>query len=164
MIVQHPQRATGDRWRGCIPRLLQSATPYRQALRPTPHSASASVQMSNWLSLRFRDASVGIISLALIVFAVMLFPLAASFGAAELSIRRVFSILFFFFPPAILGGLYSLFFEKSKLYGCLSILLASIVLLVQPLVRPWLSLYSPVGLAFTVFCALVWALERRLKP
>ncbi len=120
--------------------------------------------MSNWLSLRFRDALVGIISLALIGFAVLLFPLAASLGAVELSIRRVFSILFFFFPPAILGALYSLFFEKSKLYGCLSIFLASIVLLVQPLVRHWLSLYLPVGIAFTVFCALVWALERRLKP
>ena len=67
VIVQHPQRAIGDRWRGCVPRLLQSATPYRQALRAASHSTSASVQMSNWLSLRFRDASVGIISLALIV-------------------------------------------------------------------------------------------------
>lgn len=136
----------------------------RQALRPASHSASASVQMSNWLSLRFREASVGIISLALLVFAVMLFPLAASLGAAELSIRRVFSILFFFFPPAILGALYSLFFEKSKLYGCLSILLASIVLLVQPLVWPWLRLYLPIGCVFTVFCALVWVLKRRLNP
>jgi hypothetical protein len=84
VIVQHPQRAVGDRWRGCVPRLLQSATPYRQALRPASHSASASVQMSNWLSLRFRDASVGIISLALIVFAVMLFPLSQK-GSIHLS-------------------------------------------------------------------------------
>ena len=120
--------------------------------------------MSSWLSLRFRDASVGTISVALIVFAVMLFPLAASLGATEPPIRRVLSILFFFFPPAILGALYSLFFEKSKVYGCLSILLASIVFLLQPLVWYWLSLYFPIGLAFTVFCALVWALKRRLSP
>src|SRR5258708_19430669 len=133
-------------------------------LSPACHSAWASVQMSNWLSLRFRDGAVGTISLPRIVFAVMLFPLAASLGATEPSMRRVFSILFFFFPPAILGALYSLFFEKSKLYGCLSILLASIVLLVQPLVWSWLRLYLPIGCAFTVFCALVWALKRRLNP
>lgn len=120
--------------------------------------------MSNRLSLRFRDAPVGTISLALIVFAVMLFPLAAPLGATEPSVGRVFSILFFFFPPATTGALYSLFFENSKLYGCLSILLATIVLLVQPLVWPWLRLYLPIGCVFTVFCALVWVLKRRLNP
>ena len=39
-----------------------------------------------------------------------------------------------------------------------------LVLLVQPLVWPWLRLHLPIGCAFTVFCALVWALKRRLNP
>ena len=116
-------------------------------------------------ALRFRDALLGAISLLLVVLAVILLLLVTSFGGAESSLRRVFSILFFLFfflfPPAILSAVYSLFFEKSKLYGTLSVLLAAIVVLVQPLAWPWLDLYSPTGCAFTIFCALVRLLKRR---
>ena len=119
-------------------------------------------QMRNWLSLRFRDAPAGAISLLFIVFGVMLLPLAASFGGTGPSIRRVFSVLFFLFPPAILSAVYSLFFEKSKLYGGLDVLLASIVLLAQPLAWYWLSLYVPTACVFTIFCIVVWFLKRFL--
>ncbi len=116
--------------------------------------------MSDWLSLRFRDARLGAISLLLIVFGVMLMPLAASFDGVETALRRVLSIVFFLFPLAILSAVYSLFFEKSKLYGGLSVLLATIVLLVQPLAWHWLTLYLPIGCAFTIFCAVVRVLKR----
>jgi hypothetical protein len=51
----------------------------------------------NEASLRFRDALLGAISLLLVVLGVILLPLATSLGGAESSVRRAFSILFFFF-------------------------------------------------------------------
>jgi len=69
----------------------------------------------------------------------------------------------FVFPPAILGAVYSLFFEASKLYGALALLLAGIVLLVQPLTWDWFGIYLPFACAFTALCAVVRVLERRQK-
>jgi hypothetical protein len=115
--------------------------------------------MRNWLSLRFRDAPLGTISLLLIVVGVILLPLAASRDGVEPSIRKVFSILLFLFPPAILSAVYSLFFEKSKLYAILNVLLATLVFVVQPVAWHWLNLYSPIGCAFAIFCAVVWILK-----
>jgi|ERR1022692_4476565 ABC-type spermidine/putrescine transport system permease subunit II len=118
--------------------------------------------MSNRLSLRFRDARLGAIGLLLIVLGVMLFRLAASFGGATPPLRKLLSmlsILLLLFPPAILSAVYSLFFEKSKLYGGLNVLLISIVVLLQPLARHWLSFYLPIVCVFTIFCAVVWALK-----
>lgn len=119
-------------------------------------------QMSNCLSLRLRDARLGAIGLLLIVLGVMQFPLAASLGGATPSLRRVLSIvsiLLLLFPPAILSSVYSLFFEKSKFYGGLSVLLISIVVLLQPTAWHWLSFYLPIVCVFTVFCAVAWALQ-----
>ena len=121
-------------------------------------------QIRHRLSLRFLDAPAGAISLFFIVFGVMVLPLAATFGGTGPSVRIVLSILFFLFPPAILSAVYSLFFEKSKLHGGLDVLLATIVLVAQPLAWYWLSLYLPTACAFTVFCAAVWALKRCLHP
>jgi hypothetical protein len=121
--------------------------------------------MSDWLSLRFRDAPLGTIGLLLIVLGVMLFPLAASFGGTA-PLRRglsMLSILLLLFPPAILSAVYSLFFEKSKFCGGLNVLLVSIVVLLQPLAWHWLSLYLPIACVFTMFCAVVWVLKRRLN-
>jgi hypothetical protein len=118
--------------------------------------------MSNWLLLRFHDARLGAIGLLLIALGVMLFPLVASFGATAPSLRRalsIVSILLLLFPPAILGTVYSLFFEKSKLYGGLSVLLISIVVLRQPIAWHWLSFYLPIVFVFTIFCAVAWALQ-----
>jgi hypothetical protein len=131
--------------------------------RYPPRAVSALGQMSDCLSLRFRDAPLGAIGLLLIVLGVMLFPLAASFGGtAPSSLRRVLSvlsILFLLFPPATLSAVYSLFFEKSKFYGGLSVLLVSTIVLLQPLARHWLSLYLPIVCVFTIFCAVVWVLK-----
>ena len=121
-------------------------------------------QTRNWLSLRFSDAPAGAIGLLFIAFGVMLLPLAASFGGIGPSLRKVLSILFFLLPPAILCAVYSFFFEKSKLYGGLDILLVSIVILAQPLIRYWLNLYLPIACAFTIFCIFVWILKRYLRP
>jgi hypothetical protein len=139
------------------------STPDEQPRYP-PCAVSVLGQMSDRLSLRFRDAPLGTIGLLLIVLGVMLFPLAASCGGTAPSLRRVFSvlsILFLLFPPAILSAVYSLFFEKSKLYGGLNVLLVSIVVLLQPLAWQWLSLYLPIVCVFTIFCAVVSLLKRR---
>jgi VIT1/CCC1 family predicted Fe2+/Mn2+ transporter len=117
--------------------------------------------MSDRLSLRFRDAQLGAISSLLIAFGVMLFPLATALGEIEASLRHVVSIVLFLFPPAILGAVYSLFFEKSKFYGGLSILLTTIALLVKPLAWHWLHPYLPIGCVFIIFCAIVWVLNSR---
>jgi len=140
---------------------LEWFSPYEQPRRQTSGCVSTLLQMRNWLSLRFRDAPLGAISLLLVVLGVILLPIATSFGGAELSIRTAFSILLFLFPPAILSAVYTLFFEKSKLCGSLSVLLATIVLWVQPLAWHWLNLYLPIGCAFTIFCAVVRALKDR---
>jgi hypothetical protein len=160
VTVQHPKRAVRDMWRGGLPGILEMSSPDEQPDYP-PRAVSAFGQMSDWLSLRFRNAPLGAISSLLIMLGLILFPLATSFGGAESSIRKAFSILLFLFPPAILSAVYSLFFEKSKLYGSLSVLLAAIVLLVQPLAWHVPDLYLPIGCAFTIFCAVVRALKRR---
>ena len=133
----------------------------------TSRFVSTFLQMRNWLSMRFRDAPLGAIGLLLIVLGVMLFPLAASFaGTAPSSLRKVLSVLsvlFLLFPPAILSAVYSLFFEKSKFYGVLNVLLVSIVVLLQPLAWHWLGLYLPIACVFTIFCAVVWVLKSRSK-
>jgi hypothetical protein len=160
VIVQHLQRAVRDGWLGGLPGIPEMSTPDEQPRYP-PRAVSAFGQMTDWLSLRCRDAPLGTIGLLLIVLGVILFPLVASLGGAEPYVRRVLSILFFLFPPAIVSAVYSLFFEKSKLYAGLSVLLATIVLLVQPFAWHWLNLYLPIGCAFTIFCAVVRALKRR---
>lgn len=163
MIVQYFHRAVGDRWQRHVRGVPERFTPYKQPRCQTSHFMSVLAQMREWLSLRFRDAPLGAITLLLIVVGVILLPLATSLGGVEPSIRRAFSILMFVFPPAILSAVYSLFFEKSKLSATLNVLLATIVLLVQPLVWHWLNLYLPVGCAFAIFCAVVWTLRRRVN-
>ncbi len=164
MTVQHPKRAVRDMWRGGLPEILEMSSPDEQP-GYLPRAVSAFGQMSDWLSLRFRDAPLGAIGLLLIVLGVMLFPLVASFGGtAPWSLRRVLSvlsILFLMFPLAILSAVYSLFFEKSKFYGGLNVLLVCIVVLLQPLAWHWMSLYLPMVCLFTMFCGVVSLLKRR---
>ena len=164
VTVQHPKRAVRDMWRGGLPEILEMSSPDEQP-GYLPRAVSAFGQMSDWLSLRFRDAPLGAIGLLLIVLGVMLFPLVASFGGtAPWSLRRVLSvlsILFLMFPLAILSAVYSLFFEKSKFYGGLNVLLVCIVVLLQPLAWHWMSLYLPMVCLFTMFCGVVSLLKRR---
>jgi hypothetical protein len=114
-------------------------------------------------SLRLRDAPVGAAALASIVSAVLMIPVGSSFAGKGTPLSRVLSIVILFFAPAILGAIYSLFFEKSKVYGGLDLLLAGIVLVVQPFAWLWLSMYFPFVLAFTVFCAILRLIPERGK-
>jgi hypothetical protein len=113
--------------------------------------------------LRLRDAPIGVAALGAIVSGVLMIPLGSSFGGKGTPFSRVLSIVILLFAPAILGAIYSLFFEKSKVYGGLDLLLAGIALLVQPFTCAWLSMYFPFALAFTIWCAIVRLMAKRRK-
>ncbi|MGA7381254.1 MAG: hypothetical protein WBX03_10410 [Terriglobales bacterium] len=110
-----------------------------------------------------RNAPLGALVFVAILSSVTMIPAAVSFAAIGTSPNRVLAMVFLLFPPAILAAVYSLFFEKSKLYGSLDLLLAGIVLLVQPFTWGWLNLSLPFACAFTVFCAVVWSLAHGTK-
>ena len=160
MIVQHPQRTIGDRWQRCVPGVLERFTPHNAASLPTSHSALAFATNERLVIIAIPGRAARCNQLASIVLGVMLFPVATAFGGIDASLRRVLFIVLFLFPPAILSAVYSVFFEKSKFYGGLSILLITIALLVQPLAWHWLYPYLPIGCVFIIFCAVVWALRR----
>jgi hypothetical protein len=113
------------------------------------------------LSFRLSDAPVGGIALVSIVSSVLVIPLSSSFGGKGTVLSRALSIVILLFAPAILGAIYSLFFEKSKAYGAVDLLLAGIALLVQPLTWYWLKMYLPFAFGFTIFCAAVRQLQQR---
>jgi len=115
------------------------------------------------LSLRLRDAPLGAIALFAIACGVILVPMIGSSGGRTTVAGRALAILVLLFAPAILGGVYSLFFEKSKVYGSLDLVVAAVVLLVQPFTWQWFNTYLPFAFVFTAFCALVRRLERRQK-
>jgi hypothetical protein len=114
-------------------------------------------------SLRLRDALIGAVALVSILSAILVIPVAASFGWKGTPVSRALAIAMFVFPPAMLGAVYSLFFEASKLYGALALLLAGIALVLQPLTWDWLEICLPFACAFTALCAVVRVLERRPK-
>jgi hypothetical protein len=114
-------------------------------------------------SLRLSDAPVGAAALGSIVSAVLMIPVSSSFVGRETPLIRVLSIVILLFAPAILGAIYSLFFEKSKVYGSLDLLLAGIALALQPVAWVWLTMYFPFVLAFTVFCAIVRLMPQKGK-
>jgi hypothetical protein len=114
-------------------------------------------------SLRPGDAPIGTTALASMIFGVVVIPIGASFGEKGIPLSWILPIFIFLFPPAMLGGIYSLFFERSKVCGSLDLLLAAIVLLVQPLTWYWVNLYLPFAGAFTIFCGVVRMLERKRK-
>ena len=112
-------------------------------------------------SLRPRDAPVGAAALGSIAFGVLMIPVASSFAGRGTPLTRVLSIVILLFAPAILGAIYSLFFEKSKVYAALDLLLAGIVLVVQPFAWVWFRMYVPFAVAFAVFCAIVRLMPQR---
>jgi hypothetical protein len=118
---------------------------------------------SDLRSLRLRDAPVGAAALGSIVSAVLMILVGSSLVGTGTPLSRALSIVILLFAPAILGAIYSLFFEKSKLYGGLDLLLAGFALLIQPFTWVWLSMYLPFALAFTVFCAIVRLIAQRGK-
>jgi hypothetical protein len=78
-------------------------------------------------------------------------------------VSRPLSIVVLFFAPALLGAIYSLVFEKSKVYSSVDLALAGIVLRMLPFTWYWMALYLPFACAFTVFCAVVRLLGYRRK-
>jgi hypothetical protein len=122
-------------------------------------TSSGGTEMSAWSSLRFRDAPIGVIGLLSVALAVILLPFIA-LSQTQPSLNAALGIVFFLFAPATLSALYSLFFERSKVYGGFDLGLAAIVVLVQPFTWYWVILYVPVALVFLILCVVVWLLER----
>lgn len=113
-------------------------------------------------SLRLRDARFGAAGLASIFSAMLIVSVVSSFSEKHLAGERALSIVFLVFSPAILGGVYSIFFEKSKVYGSVDLLLAGIVLLAKPFTWYWFDEYLPFAFVFVVFCAGVrWIAAKR---
>jgi hypothetical protein len=115
------------------------------------------------LSLRLRDAPIGVAALASIVSGVLTIRAAELFGAQRITVSLALSIVVLFFAPALLGAIYSLVFEKSKVYGSIDLALAGIVLRMLPFTWYWMGVYLPFACAFTAFCAVVRLLEHRRK-
>jgi hypothetical protein len=118
---------------------------------------------NNRLSLRLRDAPIGVAALGSIVAGVLTIRVVESFGGQRTPESRALSIVVLFFAPAILGAIYSLVFEKSKVYSSFDLALAGIVLRMLPFTWYWMGMYLPFACAFTFFCAVVQWLKRRRK-
>ena len=101
---------------------------------------------------------MGAISVLLIVLAILLVPLVASFGTLPTI------ALLLLFSPSTLIAVYSLFFEQSKFYGTLGLLLIGIAVMIQPLAWYWAKVYIPEAVAFVAFCIAVSALNRLRHP
>jgi hypothetical protein len=114
-------------------------------------------------SLRPRDAIAGSVTLIAVVLGVLIIREAVYFGEERTVLSRMLSITIFVFAPAILTALYSLFFEKSKVYGGVDLLLAGVVLLKLPFTWYWLEMYWPVACGFTLFCAAVRMFDHRWR-
>jgi hypothetical protein len=115
------------------------------------------------LSLRLRDAPMGVAALASIVSGVLTIRVAELFGAQWIRVSRALAIVVLFFAPAVLGAIYSLVFEKSKVYGSIDLALIGIALWMLPFAWYWMGLYIPFACAFTAFCAVVRLLEHGRK-
>jgi hypothetical protein len=127
-----------------------------------PRSLIAPIFNSNQrLSLRLRDAPIGVAALGSIVSGVL--TIAALFGAQRMTVSRALSIVVLFFAPALLGAIYSLIFEKSKIYSSIDLAVAGIVLRMLPFTWYWMGMYVPFVCGFTAFCAVVWLLGHRQK-
>jgi hypothetical protein len=115
------------------------------------------------LSLRLHDAPIGVAALGSIVSGVLTIRVAQLFSTKPTPVSRALSIVVLFFAPAVLGAIYSLVFEKSKVYSIIDLALAGIVLRMLPFALYWMGLYFPFVCAFTAFCAVVRLLEHRRK-
>jgi len=128
-----------------------------------PRSLVAPILKGNKLSLRLHDAPIGVAALGLIVSGVLTIRVAELFGAPRIPVSRALSIIVLFFAPALLDTLFSLVFEKSKVYSIIDLALAGIALRMLPFALYWMGMYFPFVCAFTAFCAVVRLLEPRRK-
>jgi|HubBroStandDraft_6_1064221.scaffolds.fasta_scaffold32710_2 hypothetical protein len=115
------------------------------------------------LSLRLRDAPIGVAALGSIVSCALTIRAAALFGAQRIPVSRALSIVVLFFAPALLGAIYSLVFEKSKVYSIIALALAGIALRMLPFAWYWVGMYLPFVCALAAFCAVVRLLQHRRK-
>ncbi len=115
------------------------------------------------LSLRLRDAPMGVAALGSIVAGVLTLRFAEMFETQRLPLSQALSIVVLFFAPAVLGAIYSLVFERSKVYGSIDLALAGIALRMLPFAWYWMGLYFPFACAFTAFCAIVRLFEHGRK-
>ncbi len=97
---------------------------------------------------------MGFISVLLIVLAILLAPLLA-FSRTMPAVT-----LFLLFSPATLIAVYSIFFEQSKLYGTLGVVLIAIAVVMQPLAWYWAKVFLPEAVVFVAFCLVVSVLKR----
>jgi hypothetical protein len=97
------------------------------------------------------------------VAGVLTIRVAELFAAQGIPVGRALSIVVLFFAPAVLGAIYSLVFEKSKVYSSIDLALAGIVLGMLRFAWYWMGLYFPFACAFTAFCAVVRWLEHGRK-
>ncbi len=86
---------------------------------------------------------------------------AESFGGQRRLANVALSMVVLLFAPAMLGAIYSLIFEKSKVYSCFDLALASSWLRLLPFTRYWIGMYLPFACAFAAFCAVVRLLQLR---
>jgi hypothetical protein len=114
------------------------------------------------LSLRLRDAPIGAIALGSIALGVLMILVAESFGGQKTP-GPALSIVILLFAPAMLGAIYSLIFEESRVYGSVDLALAGILLRMLPFAWYWLEIFLPFAGAFTAFCVLVRVLAHRRK-
>ncbi|MGC1452240.1 MAG: hypothetical protein WA830_19595 [Candidatus Sulfotelmatobacter sp.] len=118
---------------------------------------------NNRLSLRLGGAPIGVASLASITSGILIIVVVESLGGNRTAVKPALSIVILLFAPAMLGAIYSVFFEKSKLYGCFDLALSGAVLRMLPFTWYWLGMYVPFACAFTAFCAIVCFLQHRRK-
>ena len=118
---------------------------------------------NNRFSLRLRDAPIGVAALGSIVSGILTIRVAELFGAQRITVSLALSIVVLFFAPALLGAIYSLVFEKSKVYSSIDLALAGIVLRMLPVTWYWTGMYLPFVCGFTAFCAVVRLLEHRRR-
>jgi hypothetical protein len=118
---------------------------------------------NNRLSLRLGDAPIGAATLASIVSGILIIMVVESLGGNQTTVNRVLSMVVLLFAPAMLGAIYSVLFERSKLYGCFALALSGAVLRMLPFTWCWLDMYVPFACAFTAFSAIVCSLQHRRK-
>jgi hypothetical protein len=110
--------------------------------------------MRNPFSPRLEHACTGFISVLLIVLVTLLAPPLA-FSRTMPTVT-----LFLLLSPATMIAVYSVFFEQSKLYGTLGLVLIAIAVVMQPLAGYWAKVFLPEAAVFAAFCVVVSVLKR----
>ncbi len=116
-----------------------------------------------WRSFRPSDSPIGVTSLAPIVFAVIVWPLCVVISGREqsfqLAMNGIAAVCYIAFMVGILGSLYSLLQEKSKIFGSVGMMAAAYALFLHPEswdFRSLIAFYLPL----VVFLLLLFVVAR----